>query len=292
MKKWLHLLLSSFIVFIVLGDIEARASVPFHPDVSDEKRQVQKEKTGHTLYIDGQKQSYTGRPIFQNGIMYVTIPAAVKVLNELADVQANVPYARERSPYDYLKKNNVIEKVKSREVVRIKTLQDLGIQAFWYDNPGTLHLETVDLLKVGNLKIGDSLKEVEQQIDVHWNTGYGQPADYIGYHGGTHTFTYKDRYGREHMGEVPDLQLEITDGILSYMIISDESYETTKGISVGDTLSDVTRMYGSEYMNETIDGKTVYIYHVKDGSLWFIADEDRQLERIGLWAYQLEGYER
>ncbi|SFE72653.1 hypothetical protein [Alteribacillus iranensis] len=276
------------------GTPAALATVPFQTELEREEEQQQEQAdSGHSLYIDGQEQSYTGEPIFHQGVLYVTVPGAIQALNEKAEIDPTAPFADELSPYDYLEDNDFIESVNNREVVRVSHLQDLGVKAQWYDDPGRLHLETADLLTVDDLEVGDTISEVEEKVNIHWNTGYGQPADYIGFVGDMKEYTYTDRYGEERSGEVPELQLEIIDGLLTYIIISDESYETAKGITVGDSLFDVTRAHGSDYVKESVDGKIVYIYHVNHGSIWFIANENtREVERIGLWDTQLEGFER
>ncbi|WP_026699920.1 hypothetical protein [Salibacterium aidingense] len=270
---------------------QAQANVPFQSEVQETDREAESNDNEHDLYIDGQLQTYAGSPVFENGILYVSIQAAVQVMNEKAEIDRDVPYAEE-SAFEFLEENDYIEEIEEQEVVRVSSLQELGIQAEWEDNPGRLHLETADLLTVDNLRIGDTLNEVDEKLDVHWNTGYGQPADYIGFHGDMHEFTYQDRYGEERTGDVPDMQLEITDNELTYMIFSSSDFETARGVTVGDSLFDVRRAHGSEYIEETIDGKTVHIYHVNGGSLWFIADDNNDVERIGIWAFQIEGYER
>ncbi|WP_125559079.1 hypothetical protein [Salibacterium salarium] len=286
-----------FVFCFVLGswtveEVDAGVpSIPFEPNGSPQDGEQTEREDGHKLYIDGQLQTYGGSPIFNEGVLYVPVQAGVKVLNDKADVDKGVSYADE-SVYDYLEENNYIEEIDSRDVIRVSELQNLGIRAEWLDNPGRLHLETADLLAVDHLRIGDSLKEVNDKLDVHWNTGFGKPADYIGFHGDTHEFSYTDRYGKKRSGEVPDIQLEILDNSLSYIILSSSEFETARGVSVGDTLFDVTRAHGSEYINETADGKKVHIYHVNGGSMWFIANEDNEIERIALWGFQLEGYER
>ncbi|SDI25567.1 hypothetical protein [Alteribacillus bidgolensis] len=286
-----------FVQVLLLGALVcqtdgAQAAMPFSTETEPPSQEQEVDEEEHVLYIDGQIQTYAGQPIFHEGILYVTAQAAVKALNNKAEIEEDLPYTERSSPYEYLEQNNDIEKINNREVVRVNDLQSFGIKAEWLDNPGRLHLETADLLTVDNLQIGDSMDEVNSHFDVHWNTGYGQPADYIGFYGGMHEFTYTDRYGKKRSGDVPELQLEIKDDELTYIIISSSSYETAKGVTVGDSLFDVRRAHGSEYVEEKADGKTVYIYHVNGGSLWFIADDDRNVERIGLWAFQLEGYER
>ncbi|RSL31003.1 hypothetical protein D7Z54_22925 [Salibacterium salarium] len=266
-------------------------AVPFQTDIEPPNEQDREKDNKHDLYIDGQLQTYGGSPIFDHGELFVPIQAAIKVLDDKADIDNDAAYADE-SLVDYLEENDHIEEVDGRDVVLVRTLQNLGIRAEWLDDPGRLHLETADLLTVNNLKIGDSLEEVNNKLDVHWNTGFGKLADYIGFYGDNQEFTYTDRYGKERTGKVPDIQLEILENSLSYIILSSSEYETTRGISVGDTLFDVTRSHGSEFINETADGKTIYIYHVNDGSLWFIADENSEIERIALWGFQLEGFQR
>ncbi|MGY4689495.1 hypothetical protein [Salibacterium sp. K-3] len=272
----------------------AEAAVPFQTEIEDSGQQeaeTEESSREHALYIDGQRQTYAGKPVFEDGILYVSIQAAVQVMNDKEDINDDVPYAEESS-FDFLEDNDYIEEVDGQEVVRISNLQELGIRAEWLDNPGRLHLETADQLTAGGLDIGDSMEAVDEELDVHWNTGFGKPADYIGFHGDMHAFTYTDRYGEQRSGEVPDMQLEIMDDALTYMIFSSDEFETARGATVGDTLFDVRRAHGSEYIEQNIDGKIVRIYHVNDGSLWFIADEEEEVERIGIWDFQLEGYER
>ncbi|MFD2705098.1 hypothetical protein [Salibacterium lacus] len=260
-------------------------------DTEQQGEEAEENRLEHDLYIDGQLQTYTGGPVFQKGILYVPIQAAVQVMNDKEDIDRNVPYEGESS-FDFLEEQDYIEEVDGQEVVRVSNIQELGIRAEWLDNPGRLHLETADLLTVGDMRIGDSMEEVDDTLTIDWKTGFGKPSDYIGFHGDMHEFTYTNRYGEERSGEVPDMQLEIIDDELTYMIFSSSDFETAKGAAVGDTLFDVRRLHGSEYIEQTIDGKKVYIYHVSDGSLWFIANEEEEVERIGIWDFQLEGYER
>ncbi|WP_158736084.1 hypothetical protein [Alteribacillus sp. YIM 98480] len=286
-----------FVQVLLLGALMcqtngAQAAMPFSTEAEPPSEEQEVDEEEHALYIDGQLQTYAGQPIFHEGILYVTAQAAVKALNDKAEIEEGLPYTGSSSPYEYLEQNNDVEEINNRKVVRVNDLQSLGIKAEWLDDPGRLHLETADLLTLDNLQIGDSMDEVNSHYDVHWNTGYGQSADYIGFYGDMHEFTYTDRYGKERSGDVPEIQLEIKDDTLTYIIISSSSYETARGITVGDSLFDVRRAHGSEYVEEKADGKTVYIYHVNGGSLWFIADDDRNVERISLWAFQLEGYER
>ncbi|SFL53394.1 hypothetical protein [Salibacterium qingdaonense] len=284
---------------LLFSAVEADARTLFQTDTGhrgdNEQKQLEEEteenRLEHDLYIDGQLQTHTGGPVFQSGILYVPIQAAVQVMNDKEDIDRSVPYEGESS-IDFLKEQDYIEEVDNQDVVRVSNLQKLDIRAEWIDNPGRLHLETADLLTAGDMRIGDSMEEVDNTLDINWNTGFGKPSDYIGFHGNMHEFTYTNRYGEERSGEVPDMQLEIIDDELTYMIFSSTDFETAKGAAVGDTLFDVRRLHGSEYIEQKIDGKTVHIYHVNDGSLWFIANEEEEVERIGIWGFQLEGYER
>ncbi|SFP78601.1 hypothetical protein SAMN05518683_11030 [Salibacterium halotolerans] len=275
------------------GEADARAL--FQTDIEDAKQQedsdAEENRLHHDLYIDGQLQTYGGYPVFENGILYVSIQAAVQVMNDKEDIDSDVPYEGESS-FDFLEEHDYIEEVDGQEVVRVSQLQELGIRAEWLDNPGRLHLETADLLTVGNMRIGDSMEEVNDQLDVEWKTGFGKTADYIGFHGDMHEFTYTNRFGEERSGEVPDMQIEIINDNVTYMIFSSSDFETARGAAVGDTLFDVRRLHGSEYVEQTIDGKMVRIYHVNDGSLWFIANQEEEVERIGIWDFQIDGYER
>ncbi|SDI01474.1 hypothetical protein SAMN05192534_11849 [Alteribacillus persepolensis] len=253
---------------------------------------TESQEDGHALYIDGQLQTYTGPPLFHNGSLYVTVQAAVQALNEYIETEESAAVSASASSYDWLREQNHIDTIHNRDVVPIEVLQQQGIKAEWLDDPGRLHLETVDLLRAGDIKIGDSMQEVNRHYDVEWTKGYGQAADYIGFYGENVTFEYTDRFGKERSGDVPEMQVEVIDNTLTYIILSSPDYETEKGIQVGDSLFDAARAYGSEHIKETILGKIVHIYHVNNGSVWFIADDDRDIERIALWGFQLPGYER
>ncbi|WP_018921538.1 hypothetical protein [Salsuginibacillus kocurii] len=256
-----------------------------------EEEMLEEEESGVPLYIDGQKQTYTGEPFWAGGELFVPLPAAVQVLNEFEDTasvrEESVPYS-EDGARRYLEDEELVQEVGGQESVAVRNIEGFGVQAYWYDNPPRLHFETADLLEVEGLRPGVSQQTVENSFNVEWGSAYSSNADYIGYYGDLHEFTYTDRYGHERSGDVPDIQFELKDNELTYMILSSDDYQTTKGIEVGDQLFDVRRMYGQPTLEERIDGKQVYIYHVRDGSLWFISDEDQDIERIGLWKYQVE----
>lgn len=243
------------------------------------------------IYIDGQEQKYYGEPIFHGGEIYVPLPVAIAAINEKMKTDDTLIEKISSSTYDYVNENDYIEQINGREVVSVNHLRHEGIRFEWLDDPGRLHLETTELLTVSGLSVGDTLQRVNEQFDVHWNTGFGQPADYIGFYGEMKEYTYTDRFGKTRSSEVPELQFEIIDNRLTYIFVSDSDYEVAKGIRVGDSLYDVVEQYGSDFIRERVDGKNLYIYHVKNGSIWFIAD-GQEIERIALWSGQVAGYER
>ncbi|MDA3129188.1 hypothetical protein ACFPTR_02930 [Aliibacillus thermotolerans] len=251
----------------------------------------ERETTEHVIYIDGQEQKYPGEPIFHGGNLYVPVSVAIAAFHEKMKTDVDLAEKISLSTYDYFAEKGYIEQINQREVVRVKYLQNEGIRAEWLDQPGRLHLETTELLTVHGISVGDTLQQVNERFDVHWNTGYGQPADYIGFYGEMNEYTYTDRFGKTRAGEVPELQFEIIDNRLTYIFVSDSDYEISKGIRVGDSLYDTVRQYGADFVRAEVDGKNIYIYHVKGGSIWFIA-EGQEIERIALWQGQLEGYER
>ncbi len=174
--------------------------------------------------------------------------------------------------------------MEGQEAVNIEALQDLGMKASWYDNPDHLHLETGNLLGIEGASVGDSVQAVDRNFDIHWNTGFGQAADYVGFYGGNNEFMYTDRYGIKRTGQVPDVQFEVMDGYITYIMIASADHSTSKGVSPGDPLFEVQRVYGRVHETELIDGNRVYIYEVNHGSLWFIGDEEEEsIQRIVLW---------
>ncbi|MFB5661360.1 hypothetical protein [Alteribacillus sp. HJP-4] len=299
MKKILYF--ACFLFFTgTAGQAAAAPPLPVFDDNSEvEEQEAPAEESGdretaeeYELYIDGQSDSLSGPPVFNNGELLVPLTAAVRGMNEFAEVERNAVFTEADSAYDYLEENQLIVEIDGREFVNVTTLQDAGLTADWKDDSGRLHLETADMLSTGNIRVGESIDDINNKIDIHWNTAFGNAADYIGFHGNMHEFTYTDRFGENRTGEVPDLQVEAAENQVTYLILSSSEWETARGAAVGDSLFDVARAHGSDYIQEEIDGKTVHIYHVNNGSLWFIANENKDVERIGLWSGQLEGYER
>ncbi|WP_100399687.1 hypothetical protein [Bacillus sp. FJAT-44742] len=232
------------------------------------------------LYIDGQRQIYT--PFFKEGELFLPLPAAIQALSQYEEYGSGEGEVAE--PFDYIKERSMVEEVEGQEAVNIEALQDLGMKASWYDNPDHLHLETGNLLGIEGVSVGDSVQAVDRKFDIHWNTGFGQAADYVGFYGGNNEFVYTDRYGIKRTGQVPDVQFEVMDDYITYIMMASADYSTSKGVSPGDPLSEVQRVYGRDHETELIDGNRVYIYEVDHGSLWFIGDkEEDSIQRIALW---------
>ncbi|WEG16010.1 hypothetical protein PQ478_16050 [Alkalihalophilus pseudofirmus] len=282
------------------------------------------------FYIDGQEQRYVGEPVKINGEWWlplrpVLMEAAlfneelndgyryvqkiIRVLNEerkkesLADEDSRIESIDSIENREMTEEEKEHEEILSflsgfsldyfqnRDVIRLADVGKLGFDYYMYQDAGIIHLNSPGLMELAGLSIGLNKEQVNGVLGaIHWNTGYGMTADYVGFYGSENEFTYRDRYGHERTEKAFDLQIEITDNALSHLIVSNAGYETSKGISVGDRLNDAIRAYGNQYVRESIDGKQVIIYDVEFGSIWFIAGSDQSIERIGYWDHQLRGF--
>ncbi|MCM3488055.1 hypothetical protein M3689_01900 [Alkalihalophilus marmarensis] len=282
------------------------------------------------FYIDGQEQRYVGEPVKIDGEWWlplrpVLMEAAhfngelkdgygyvqkiIRVLNEerhkmsLADEDTRVGSIESIENREITEEEKEHEEILSflssfsldyiqnRDMIRLADVGKLGFDYYMYQDTGIIHLNSPGLMDMAGLSIGLNKEQVNGVLGaIHWNTGYGMTADYVGFYGSENEFTYRDRYGYERKENAFDVQIEITDNALSHLIVSDAGYETSKGISVGDRLNDAVRAYGNQYVRESIDGKQVIIYDVEFGSIWFIAGSDQSIERIGYWDHQLRGF--
>ena len=247
-------------------------------------------------YIDGQPQRYSGSITMIHNEYYVPLHPLVirseqwsqyvEEIRELGEYPSYVDFV------EILEEQLDIEEVNGREMLALHNLDFFGYEYYLYESNNILHLSSQGLIEIAGIHVGMDKDEVEAVLGpVHWNTAFGQNADYIGFYGEMKDYYYTDRYRITRKGQVPDIQLEITDGKLSYIIVSSVEYPTSKGIRVGDPLGDVFREYGSSYVREDIDGKQVYIYDVEQGSIWFITNQERQVERIGYWNFWLAGFQ-
>ncbi|WP_017726873.1 hypothetical protein [Halalkalibacterium ligniniphilum] len=251
------------------------------------------------FYLDGQEQRYGGQVIRHEGMIWLPVRP---ILEKLADFHATWNG-------DYLGVNRLlrgedvaeeevelfaeldIRSIQNRDMISIEDVRWLGFDAYLYESENILHVSTPDLMTVADISIGLSMDEVNRKLgDIHWNTGFGQEADYIGFYGEMKEFTYVDRYGYKRKGSVPDIQIEIKEDAVSYILVSSENFPTSKGVKVGDRISEVTRAYGSQAVREQIDGKQVVIYDVEYGSIWFIANQQNEIERIGYWNHHIKGF--
>ncbi|PSL50953.1 hypothetical protein B0H94_102230 [Salsuginibacillus halophilus] len=271
----------------LLGDIEQLKEEVEDADLDEEEHpEFDELQPDIPVYIDGQEQNYGGAPFWAGGEIFLPVAAAVQALNEYSDVQealgVNHPFEDER-PYDVLDEEGWVQQVDNRESVALRNVEHFGVQAYWFDDPARLHLETGSLLGFSGVPVGATRASAEDAFNADWKTGYGKAADEIGFHGGMNQFNYTNRFGEERSGDVPDVQIEIKGETVTYLIASDEDYATSKNVAVGDDLFEARRMYGSSYEEFEAVGKTVRVYDVREGSIWFIADDRNEIERIGLW---------
>lgn len=182
-----------------------------------------------------------------------------------------------------------IRQIKNRFFIHLDDTYVLGFDTAYFPEHRILHLNTPKLSEIADLNVGDQRKKVDELFpSTHWNTAFGKEADLIGFIGEMLPYSYIDRYGYERESEVPEIQVEIENNEITYLFISSERFPTSKGIKVGDSLSDVYRTYGNQFVRERVDGKQIVVYDVDFGSIWFIADE--KIERIAYWNHHIKGF--
>lgn len=184
-----------------------------------------------------------------------------------------------------------VELMNNELMIHLQEVKNLGFDAYYFKKAHILHVNTPSFMEIADLSIGQSKADVEKEFpEVHWNTGFGQAADVIGFIGSMHSYSYVDRYGYERKGEVPDIQVEIKNDRVSYILVSSNKYPTSKNVKVGDSLRTVYAHYGSNYVRDRVDNKEVIVYDAEFGSIWFIGNEDNEIERIGYWDHHLRGF--
>ncbi|NEU29718.1 hypothetical protein GN156_02875 [bacterium LRH843] len=261
----------------------------------------------HTyFYLDGQEQRYQGevvedqtgmwvpiRPILSNlGYVHSEWEMDSTAINQfLRGIRQKDKEAVENiEEFEFLQDLNVSQ-VNKRDMIHIDEVKQLGFDVFYYHSKKILHINTPRFMEIAGIVVGDRKGEVERLFpEVHWNTAFGQDADFIGFNGDMLPFSYKDRYGYERNEEVPELQVEIKDDHVSYVIVSSDRYPTSKKIKVGDRLTNVYRTYGTGYVRDRVDDKNIIVYDVEFGSIWFIANSDQEIERIAYWDHHLRGF--
>jgi hypothetical protein len=306
--KWL---LAAFIItFIYIAN-------PVHTEATEESKVW--------FYIDGQEQKYVGDPILHNGDWWlplrpvlteaamfnpdlnqgsIDVQNIMRVLNEerkraLLEEEEEpreewVVQTEEEKEYDeilYFLAHFTLDFIQNRDVIRLSDVALLGFDHYIYEQQQIIHLSSPHLMTIANINLGERRTTVNSILQgIHWNTGFGVEADYIGFYGDENQLTYRDRYGYERIEKAYDIQIEIIEDGLSHIFVSDSAYETSKGIKVGDRMNEAIRAYGNQFIRESIDGKQVVIYEVELGSIWFIADADQTIERIGFWDHHLRGF--
>ncbi len=260
-------------------------------------------------YLDGQEQPYQGQVVQDVEGIWIPLKPILLKLNDVQpeweiDTKMINDFLRERRlaareereiEADLLEvvtelKGIEIKDIDHREMIHLDDVEWLGFDVYFFQNERILHINTPKLGELAELYIGDHKEKVDQLYEVHWNTGFGQGADLIGFIGDMLPYSYIDRYGYERTGEVPELQVEIKDGQITYLFVSSDRFETSKKIKIGDRLSDVYRVYGSQYVRDRVDGKQIVVYDVEFGSIWFIANEKQIIERIAFWDHHLRGF--
>ncbi|WP_096198960.1 hypothetical protein [Bacillus sp. FJAT-45350] len=245
------------------------------------------------LYIDGQPQTYFGQVVEENGEMFLPLrPVMLSVERRVAkETEMVYGLSMEQDYLENIENDIQVQSIRGRDMITLAEAEKLGFESTFYNEEQVLHVSSSNLLTVADIEIGMSRQEVNEILGtIHWNTVFSKQADYIGFYGEMHSYMYVDRYGYERRGEVPDIQIEIIDGTVSYVIVSSPEYLTSKGVSVGDNVSTLFRTYGTSFVREYIDGKEVYIYDVEQGSIWFIANQNREIERIGYWDHWMRGF--
>lgn len=270
----------------------------FVPTVSAEERIY--------FYLDGQEQRYDGdvvvidrqlflplRPLLLN-LQYVDETWAIDrrlVAECLRDVYKgdleNCTLFEIVPPLDDVD----IRFIDRRAMISLDDAKRLGYDVYFFEKEKILHVNTANLHELAGLRIGESMDVVAEKFpDVDWNTAFGQPADYVGFIGANVPYTYVDRYGYVRKGEVPEVQVEIRDGNISYIFVSSDRFPTSKRVKVGDHLRDVFQAYGSQFVRDEVDGKQIVVYDVEFGSIWFIANNEQIIERIAYWDHHLKGF--
>ncbi|WP_100404928.1 hypothetical protein [Bacillus solitudinis] len=252
------------------------------------------------FYIDGQEQRYQGNIEVVNQEVWVPARPILHLLPEIhkewgIDSAYLNRWLRDELEEEEEEIEELLElermEINNREYLSISDIKELGLEAYYYQDEKILHINTPGLMEINEITIGLSKTEINHHLEnIHWNTGFGKVADFIGFYGEMNPYSYKDRYGYVREEEVPDLQIEVIDDIVTYLIISSDEYVTSKNIKVGDSLSDVFRAYGNQFVREQEDGKQIVVYDVEFGSIWFIAGENQKIERFAFWNNHLEGF--
>ena len=258
------------------------------------------------FYLDGQEQRFQGDIVIdQDGIWVPARPILSNLQYINADWELNsrtinqfLRSQRDEDPltneieeeFEFLH-NIEVKQLNNRDMLHLNDVYQLGFDGFYFESEQILHINTPAFMAIAGLMVGDTIEDVERLFsDVHWNTGFGQEADYIGFVGEMLDYSYIDRYGYERIDEVPELQIEIKNDKVSYLLVSSDRYPTSKNIKVGDRINDVYRAYGSQYVRQRADDKQVIVYDVEVGSIWFIANRDQEIERIAYWDHHLRGF--
>ncbi|WP_088103610.1 hypothetical protein [Halalkalibacter urbisdiaboli] len=250
------------------------------------------------FYLDGQEQRYQGDiEFFEDEIWLPVRPILLKAVEINEEWNIDSAYITRLLKGELEEEEEIEElceleivKINNRDMIKLSDVELLGFDAYFYEQEAIVHVNTPQLMVVENLTIGMTKEEVNEELSgIHWNTGFGKKADYIGFYGEMNSFSYKDRYGYTRTGEVPDIQIEIIENEVTYLLIATNQLETSKGIKVGDRLTDAIRAYGSQNTRFQEDGKQIVVYDVEFGSIWFIA-ENQKIERIGIWDHHLYGF--
>lgn len=255
------------------------------------------------FYIDGQEQRYQGEVVIdQEGIWVPIRPILSHLLyiNEDWELDSQTINRFLRDELNEEEEENEVwgfllgaevKQINSRDMLHLDDVYQLGFDAFYFESERILHVNTPTFMEIAELSVGDSQEAVKRMFpDVHWNTGFGQEADLIGFIGDMHAYSYIDRYGYERKEEVPDLQVEIKNKRVTYLLVSSKRFPTSKNIKVGDRLTAVYRAYGNQYVRQAADDKQVIVYDVELGSIWFIANREQEIERIAYWDHHLRGF--
>ena len=121
-------------------------------------------------------------------------------------------------------------------------------------------------LSLGGVDLGDTIDQFHDVLGLEDSTK--QKGNYMFYN-------------------YASIQVGVKDGKVDALVSQDTSVETKRGIHQGSTIQDVFAKYGTDYMQSTYDGLTLYEYNFKsidnrDGILRFAINSSNQVQYISV----------
>lgn len=91
---------------------------------------------------------------------------------------------------------------------------------------------------------------------------------------------YRDKTYYFIVHEDYKIKIAMGDNSIFFLDLITSKYETTRGISVGDSLSDILENYGYDYSQSDAFDKEVYSYYYEGKILTFVVDENQTIISI------------